>query len=228
MNKKVALILSGCGHVDGTEITEATSMLIALSKYGFTVDIFAPERKQADVINHLNGETCDESRDIFIESARIARGKIQPINSLKTDQYQAIALPGGFGTVKNFTDFLHKGENASLQNDIKQVILDAMDKKLWIVAVCAAPLVVALAARDAKLNNATITFGHEKGASDFLPALNKWQINHCETELNEFHIDQTNRLITSGAYMFPNASPYEIYTCVDASIKKLSEELSKQ
>ena len=35
--KKIALILSGCGNKDGSEITEAVSLLIALHQHGAIV-----------------------------------------------------------------------------------------------------------------------------------------------------------------------------------------------
>ena len=53
MSKKAALILSGCGHLDGAEITEAVSLNICLLEAGFEVNFFAPDRLQADTVNHV-------------------------------------------------------------------------------------------------------------------------------------------------------------------------------
>ena len=61
--RKIALILSGCGHKDGTEITEAVSTIIALSQLGAKVSFFAPENSMA-------------------EAARITRGNIECLAKL--------------------------------------------------------------------------------------------------------------------------------------------------
>ncbi|GAA5100049.1 isoprenoid biosynthesis glyoxalase ElbB [Wohlfahrtiimonas larvae] len=225
MSKKVAFFLSGSGYLDGSEITEATSLIIALSKHNISVDFFAPNRPQTNAVNHLNGQAVDETRNILVESARIARGKISAMNEFNATAYDAVILPGGFGAVKNFTTFLEDGINGSLQADIKKALSDTITHNKWIVGICAAPLVIALAMRDAE-KNAMLTFGQSDSATDFLPALNAWKIKHIETKINEHCIDKENKIITSGAYMFHDAKPYDIYICSDFVIETLLKQLS--
>lgn len=226
MSNRIALLLSGSGYLDGSEITEASALLIALSKYDIAVDCFAPDRNQADVINHISNRPENETRNILQESARIARGHIQPLDSFNAELYDAVVLPGGFGAVKNLTTFLQDGVNADLHSDVKRAFEDAIFHNLWIVGICAAPLVIALAMRDAGKNNVSLSFGHSSTAGDFIPALNAWGITHIDTKINEFSLDYEYKLITSGAYMFHDASPYDIYLCADLVIKKLSEQLT--
>ena len=57
--------MAGSGVYDGSEITEATSMLIALSRANANVTCFAPNRDQAHVVNHLNGEEMDQKRNVL-------------------------------------------------------------------------------------------------------------------------------------------------------------------
>ena len=52
--KKIAVILSGCGHLDGTEINEAVFTILAINKFNAEAKIFAPNIEQSDVINHLD------------------------------------------------------------------------------------------------------------------------------------------------------------------------------
>jgi enhancing lycopene biosynthesis protein 2 len=54
--KKVAVILSGCGVFDDTEIHEAVISLLALARQGAVTQCFAPNVPQLHVINHLTGE----------------------------------------------------------------------------------------------------------------------------------------------------------------------------
>ncbi|MBU0765838.1 MAG: isoprenoid biosynthesis protein ElbB, partial [Bacteroidetes bacterium] len=95
--KKFAVILSGCGVYDGAEIHEATLTLYAIVKNGAHYDIFAPDVKQHHVINHITGEQMSESRNVLVESARIARGKISPLSTYNAAMYDGLILPGGFG-----------------------------------------------------------------------------------------------------------------------------------
>ena len=79
--KKIAVVLSGCGVYDGAEIHEATLTMLAIAKLGASYTIFAPNITQYHVVNHLTGEEMDETRNVLVESARIARGKISDLKA---------------------------------------------------------------------------------------------------------------------------------------------------
>ncbi len=223
-NNTFALILAGCGHLDGAEITEATALNIALTQAGYKVQFYAPDRLQQDTLNHISGEPMEPNRNILVEAARIARGQILPITELDPQNVEGIAMAGGFGVIKNFTNFLEKGTDASLTKDIEIPLLAALTQKTPIIAICAAPMALALALKAKGIKDASLSFGKASNAGDFLPALSAWNITHIETALDEAHIDQKNHLITSGAYMEGNATPYEIFlgaTACVAALKKL-------
>lgn len=209
--KHFALILSGCGHLDGAEITEATALNIALSKARIAVSFYAPDRLQADTINHLNGEIEGDERNIMQEAARIARGKISPISKLDLNKIDGVALAGGFGVIKNFTNFLDKGEDAILSADIGEKLKSAIEMKKPIIAICAAPMAIAIALKELNIKDASITFGQAQNAGAFLPALEKWGIKHIETATTDAHYDAQYQIITGGAYMDGDATPYEIF-----------------
>ena len=59
--KKVAVVLSGCGVLDGSEIHEAVSVLVHLSRAGVEAKMFAPDIEQSDVINHVKGSAAGMS-----------------------------------------------------------------------------------------------------------------------------------------------------------------------
>ena len=65
---KVAVILSGCGVMDGSEIHEATCTLLNLDKQGIEYQCFAPNINQAAVINHLNNKPMPETRNVLAEA----------------------------------------------------------------------------------------------------------------------------------------------------------------
>ena len=109
MSKKVAVILSGSGVFDGSEIYEAVLTLLSLDRKGASYQCFAPDISQHHVINHLTGEEMDESRNVLVEAARIARGEVKPLRELKADDFDALIIPGGFGAAKNLSDFAFSG-----------------------------------------------------------------------------------------------------------------------
>lgn len=45
----------------------------------------------------------------MVESARIARGNIKPLDQLKAKDWDALFIPGGLGVNKNLSDFGQKG-----------------------------------------------------------------------------------------------------------------------
>lgn len=77
------------------------------------------------VVNHLNGqENKNESRNIMVESARIARGNILPLDQLNAKDWDALFIPGGLGIGKNLSDFGKKGEDFIIEQDVEDVIKD--------------------------------------------------------------------------------------------------------
>ncbi|MCU0416929.1 MAG: isoprenoid biosynthesis glyoxalase ElbB [Cytophagaceae bacterium] len=141
---KIAVVLSGCGVYDGAEIHESVLTLLALEEAGFSYQCFAPNRTQYHVINHLTGDTQSEQRNILVEAARIARGSILELNALDAS-YDALILPGGFGTAKNFTTWAVDGPSGIIQDDIKAIILHFIQAQKPIVALCMSPTTIAKA-----------------------------------------------------------------------------------
>src|ERR1700733_7066150 len=109
--KTVAVVLSGCGYLDGAEIRESIAVLLALARQKVIVEIFAPDAPQAGVTNHLTAQDTGEARNMLTEAARIARGKIKPLSELPNLDYHALIMPGGFGVAKNLCTFATEGAN---------------------------------------------------------------------------------------------------------------------
>ena len=93
MHKKVAVILSGCGVYDGAEIHESVITLLRLSQRGAEAQCFAPNIAQHHVVNHLTGEEMPESRNVLVESARIARGEVKDLREARAEDYDALIVP---------------------------------------------------------------------------------------------------------------------------------------
>ena len=134
MSKKVAVILSGSGVYDGAEIHESVITLLRLDQRGAQVQCFAPNISQLHVINHLTGEEMPESRNVLVESARIARGIIKDIREADVEVFDALIVPGGFGAATNLSNFAIEGAGCTVQPDV----LALADS---VLAVTIAPLI---------------------------------------------------------------------------------------
>lgn len=220
----VAVVLSGCGVYDGSEITEAVGLLIALSQAGLSYRCYAPVRDQYHVVDHFKGAPADGARNILAESARIARGAIQPLSAFKAAEHSALAFPGGFGAAKNLTTFIDQGDKAQLYADVNSAVTDALNRKLPLLALCAAPLVLGIAARDAGLTGVRLTFGDCEGPA-MNAALATWGQIHVVTPLQEACVDRTHRMISAPAYMYGNASPADVFASIQAAVKALVDML---
>lgn len=191
--KKIAVVLAGNGVFDGSEIHEATLTLYSIIKNGATYDIFAPNIDQHHVINHITGDEMPEKRNVLIESARIARGKISDLANFKADNYDAIIFPGGFGVAKNLCSFAFDGTNCSVNPDVEKAIRSMVEQNKPIGALCIAPVLLAKI-----LGDVNLTIGQDKGTAE---AIKTMGATHKETSHGEVIIDQKYKLVTTPCYM---------------------------
>lgn len=216
--KKVAVILCGSGYRDGSEIREAVATLWSLSHEHAKVQCFAPDDLQADVVNCLTGETVkSEKRNMLVESARIARGEIKPLNQLNVSDFDALIIPGGFGAAKNLCNFAFKGSQGTARPELEKVLHTFFEMKKPIGAICIAPAILALALRG---KNLVLTVGSSGETADEIA---KCGHEHVVTSVTECHIDSKNKIVTTGAYMFGNAPLHDVFTgiqkCVQGVLK---------
>lgn len=209
MSSKVAVVLSGCGVYDGSEIHEASAVLVHLSRAGASVSMFAPDKKQMHVIDHTKGAEMDQERNVMVESARIARGQIAPLTELKAADYDAVIFPGGFGAAKNLSDFAIKGPELSLDPDAGRVLADFHSASKPIGLCCIAPV---LAAKALGSQGVELTMGAEDeqegrwpyaGATGAAKALGAVHIPKDSADAT--HVDAKNKVVTAPAYMCETA-----------------------
>lgn len=191
--KKFAVVLSGSGVYDGAEIHEATLSLLAIAEAGAEYEIFAPDIQQYHVINHLTGEEMNEKRNVLIESARIARGKISPLSSFDVQLFDALLFPGGFGAAKNLSNLAFKGPDCVVNKDVERCIIEMFNAKKPIGALCIAPALIAKV-----LKGANVTIGNDKGTIEAIEAMGG---THLETTHGEVIEDKAKKIFTTPCYM---------------------------
>ena len=195
---KIGVVLSGSGHQDGSEIHEAVFTLLALSKTDVEVIIMAPDMDQFHVINHLNGkEETSESRNILVESARIARGNILDVASVRGSQLDALIFPGGTGMAKNIFDYHMAGINCTVISDVQRLVVEILEAGKPLGAICIAPVMVAKILEYLG-RTGTVTGGCNIEINNDIKAMG---INTIEVGAEEIVIDEENKIITTPAYV---------------------------
>ncbi|MEX5687250.1 MULTISPECIES: isoprenoid biosynthesis glyoxalase ElbB [Pseudomonas] len=194
MSKKIAVILSGCGVYDGAEIHESVITLLRLDQRGAQVQCFAPNIAQLHVINHLTGEEMPESRNVLVESARIARGHIKDIREADVEEFDALIVPGGFGAAKNLSNFAIEGAGCTVQPEVLALAEAFAEAGKPVGLICISP---ALAAKIYG-PGVTCTIGND---ADTAAAMNKMGATHAECAVTEIVEDKARKLVSTPAYM---------------------------
>ncbi|MDO9694123.1 MAG: isoprenoid biosynthesis glyoxalase ElbB [Candidatus Latescibacteria bacterium] len=200
--KRVAVILSGAGVFDGSEIHEATAVLLALDRAGARVTVAAPSGPQLHVVDHLRREpAAGETRDMRVESARIARGPVAEVKDLRAGDFDAVVLPGGFGVAKNLCTFATEGAACTVEPTVAAFLEAMHDAGKVVGAACIAPVLVARVlgarARDGR-PALKLTIGDNPVTAAAVEAMGA---RHVPARVDEVVVDDANRVVTTPAYM---------------------------
>lgn len=209
--KKVAVILSGCGVYDGAEIHESVITLLRLDQRGAQVQCFAPNIAQMHVLNHLTGEEMPESRNVLVESARIARGDIKDLREADAKDFDALIVPGGFGAAKNLSNFAVEGSACSVHPDVLALAEAFAEAGKPVGLICISP---ALAAKIYG-PGVVCTIGND---ADTSAAIVKMGATHEDCDVHDIVEDTQRKLVTTPAYMLATSisdAASGIYKLVD-------------
>jgi len=219
---KIAVVLSGCGVYDGTEVHEAAAALAALTRAGAEVEMFAPDVEQAHVVNHRSGEEMEQKRSVMVESARIARGQVSSLTALAAEEFEAVVLPGGFGAAKNLSDYGMKGQDMSVNDQVERVIVEFHSAGKPLGLCCIAPIIVAKVLGD---KNPLLTLGCAGDGAEW-PYQEAIEVarglggNMQEKNVGEVCVDTENKIVTTPAYMY-SGKFHEIQDGVSSMINEL-------
>jgi enhancing lycopene biosynthesis protein 2 len=192
---RVGVLLSGCGFQDGAEIHESVLTLLALDRAGAEVACFAPDVAQTVVVNHATGEATKESRNVLVESARIARGDVRDVAQARARDLDALVLPGGFGAALNLSDFATKGAACTVHPEVARLLREMHAAGKPIGAICIAPAVLARALGPA---HPRLTIGDDVATAAGLTACGAV---HVACPVDRFVVDEVNRIVSTPAYM---------------------------
>ncbi len=195
--KRVAIILSGAGFIEGSEITESVSTLISLSEFGAEVQAFAPPE-------------CTE------DSSKITRFAVRSLRELREIDFDALVFPGGYGAAKRLSNFASAGARAEVHADVVRCIREFHEASKPIGAICIAPAIVACSLPHHGLE---MTVGGDPATDAELKKLGATPIPCTATD---YVSDRLNKVLTTPAYML-DARPHEVFTGIRKMLRELVE-----
>ena len=201
---RFAVVLSGCGVFDGSEIHEAVLTMLAIDNAGARYQCFAPNTWQARTVDHFTGNVSaiagdEDNRNVLAESARIARGEIKDLSEFNPKEFDAIVFPGGFGAALNLSDFAVKGTECDINRSVKKAIEDSYKEGLVIGAMCIAPVVIA---RVLGKHGIRLTIGNDAKTA---AGITKMGAVHENKNAVEVCVDEENKIVTTPCYMLASS-----------------------
>lgn len=201
--KRVAVVLSGCGFLDGAEIQEAVCTLLSLDRRRAAVQAFAPDVPQMHVVDHARGEpVTGTSRGVLAESARIVRGKVKDLAQARGADFDALVFPGGYGAAKNLCSYAVEGRKLQVNPEVARLVREVHASRKPIGFICIAPVIGAklLGAEGVKL-----TIGNDPATAADLEALGA---KHVVCKVEESCVDEKALVVSTPAYMLgPSVGP---------------------
>ncbi len=216
---RVGVVLSGCGVYDGSEIHEAVLSLLAISKAGAEAICMAPDLEQMHVMNHFSGQPEEgANRNVLIEAARIARGEILDIATVRAQDIDALVFPGGYGAAKNLCDFAFKGADCKVNEQVERLVKEMLAAGKPLAGICIAPVILAriLGPQQPAVR---LTIGSD---ADTAAALKAMGAEHVACPVNDIVVDEPRKIASTPAYMLADN-----ITQVAVGIEKAIQHLLK-
>ena len=225
--KKIAVLLAGSGVYDGSEIHEAVFALLAIERAGASYQCFAPNKDQFHVVDHTTGEPTAETRNVLVESARIARGNIKPLSELSVDSFDALLIPGGFGAAKNLNQWAIKGPAGELDPEARRVIVAFQAAHKPLCGLCMGPTVIAQALGKAPSVELTVGTTAESSPYDIAAidaGMESLGARPVPRTVREVAVDPEHKVVTAPCYMM-QASIVEVHDNVQQAVGALMKLL---
>jgi enhancing lycopene biosynthesis protein 2 len=194
--KRVGVVLSGCGYLDGAEIQEAVCTLLSLDRRGAKLVAMAPDVEQMHVVDHVRGAPAEgQGRRVLEEAARIVRGELVELSQVSAKDLDALVFPGGFGVAKNLCSFAVDGRNMKVLPAVERLARDVRQAGKPSGYVCIAPVI---AAKLFGAEGVKLTIGNDR---DTAAAMESWGARHVDCRVEDIAVDERLKIVSTPAYM---------------------------
>ncbi|WP_395463081.1 isoprenoid biosynthesis glyoxalase ElbB [Wolbachia endosymbiont of Cantharis cryptica] len=223
---KAAVVLSGCGHLDGAEVREAVLSLLVLDQQEVEVKCFAPDINITQVINHKTKEAVKEKRNVLAEAARIARGEIYDLKEAKAEDFDMLVVPGGYGVARNLSNLAENKDVVIVIPEFERLVSEFFVTKKLIGAICISPAVIVFILNskiDKEESKIKVTIGDDR--EKLIEKLGGEHIK-CDTGLSIE--DEEHNVFSCSAYMRSDESTHSVYQgikhMIDSMVKKINKK----
>lgn len=194
--KRVGVVLSGCGYLDGAEIQEACCTLLSLDRRGAKLVAMAPDVEQLHVVDHVKAAPSEgQRRRVLDEAARIVRGNIVELSRVSAADLDALIFPGGYGVAKNLCSFAVDGRNMRVLPAVERLARDVRQAGKPSGYICIAPVV---AARLFGSEGVKVTIGDDRETAT---AIESWGARHVDCRVEDIAVDERLKIVSTPAYM---------------------------
>lgn len=210
--RSVAVVLAGCGNLDGNNVIEVMALLHAIASEGASYSCFAPRMEQHEVVNHLTGQVVPERREVMAEAARLVQGNVRELGEFHAEEFDALAFPGGLGVIKNLCAYALSGMDCTVNTRVEAAIRDTHRQGKPIAALCIAPVLVARVLRDV-----AVTLGGDCPPARDIVA---YGAQHRVCGAGEYTVDARHRVYSSPCFMLPN-DIVTVFSAVGAMVRDM-------
>ncbi len=213
-NKRFAILLSGCGYLDGSEVSESVLAMLHIDKLDIEYDVFAFDQDQDAVVDHISKKEVNLTRNMMSEACRISRN-IKDAKTLNPQKYHALVMPGGMGVAKSFSNLASAGNEFEVKPEVAQIISEFVSLEKPIGAICISPAIVAKVLKNSGYKP-LVTLGDE---SEILEAI---EVEQELCNVDDIVVDNVNKIVTTPAYMIDGRIS-EVSAGIGKLILKLQE-----
>lgn len=174
---RVAVLMAGCGYLDGVDIQEAVSIMLHFGERDIAVTHFTPYGNMENIYNHSTRELDKKEYRVFEkESTRITR--LKPVNAkaFKANDFDALVIPGGLGWFRNTSNL--EQEQLDLTDfesneDVNRMIKEfhALQKPIFTTSTGVGAVGIALSKRNGGPGLKHYTLGNEGSYGELLKKL---------------------------------------------------------
>jgi enhancing lycopene biosynthesis protein 2 len=130
---------------------------------------------------------------VLVESARIARGAISPLDQFRAEDFDAVLLPGGFGVAKNLCSWAFEGDNCRIDPGVEKALKAMHEAGKPIGALCIAPVIIGKLFPGSK-----VTTGDDPASAGFITKMGS---SYTKASHGEVIVDKENKIFTTPCYM---------------------------
>jgi enhancing lycopene biosynthesis protein 2 len=219
MAKRVGVVLSGCGSEDGSEVREAVLTLLSLERGGAEPVCLAPDRTQTRVMDHLTGkpEAGASPRRVLSEAARIARGRIRDLASVRENELDALIFPGGSGVSTILSNYADKGVVCEVHPEVDRLLRAMLARRRPMGFICLAPILAARVLGPAA--GVRVTLGPRGSEPAKHAAVMGADVRPCP--VRDILVDEKTRVVTTPAYMVDDARLNDVAVGIDKTVRAI-------